>query len=261
MAVTATSISQNGRIEPFFLQVSRNQISWHKTATVFGYNSDVDTASETVWPIGGVLSLPSAATAMTVSSSSTDDTAAGTGARTVFIEGLNSSYDEVSETVVLDGQTGVSTVNSYIHIQSMYVATAGTGLTAAGTIYIGTGTVTAGVPAVIYNGIALGDNASLTASWTVPAGYTAYILSGNVSTANQTGGQHVVARLAVITQSGIVRSTATVTIFNNFANFEFITPLQVPEKATIQIRAFGSTTNNHVSGAFQLVYIKNDAST
>ena len=259
MAVTATSISQNGRYEPFFLQVSRDQISWHKTATVFGYNADVDTAVETIWAIGGVLTLPSAAAILTVSSGSASDAAAGTGARTVFISGLNASYNEISETVILNGQTAVNTVNSYLRIQSAYVATAGSGLTAVGIIYIGTGTVTTGVPATIYSGIAIGDNATQVGSWTVPAGYTAYITSGGTSTAAQAAGVHVVTSLNIIDTSNVPRVLATVTLANSSSNFDFNLPLAVPEKTTIQARAFGSAANNHVSAYFQIVYILNDA--
>ena len=81
--MTISSITRQGAFEPFELQVSRNQIMGHRVVNVFGYNADIDTALETVWPQGGVLTRPAAALVMTVSSSSTDDDAAGTGARTV----------------------------------------------------------------------------------------------------------------------------------------------------------------------------------
>jgi hypothetical protein len=259
MAVTATSISQNGRYEPFYLQVARDQISWHKTAYVSGYNGDVDTAVETIWPSGGVLTLPSAAAVLTVSSGSASDAAAGTGARTVFISGLNASYNEISETVILNGQTAVNTVNSYLRIQSAYVATAGSGLTAVGIIYIGTGSVTTGVPATIYSSIAIGDNATQVGSWTVPAGYTAYITSGGASTGDAAATTHVSVSLVVNGTSGVARVLATVVLSNSVASFDCILPIAVPEKTTIETRAIGSAVNNHVAAYFQIVYILNDA--
>ena len=70
--MTISSITRQGAFEPFELQVSRNQIMGHRVVNVFGYNADIDTALETVWPQGGVLTRPAAALAMTVSSSSTD---------------------------------------------------------------------------------------------------------------------------------------------------------------------------------------------
>ena len=45
MAREVSSISRVGTSEPFELQVSRNQISYHK----FGYNPDIANADETVW--------------------------------------------------------------------------------------------------------------------------------------------------------------------------------------------------------------------
>jgi len=260
MAVTAPSISQNGRFEPFFLQVARNQISWHKSVIVFGINDDIGTAAETIWPFGGVISYPAAAIAMKVSSSSLDDADLGTGARTVVINGLDSNYNEISETVTLNGQTAVNTTASFLRIQSAYVATAGSGLAAAGTIYIGTGTVTSGVPATIYGGIALGANISQTASWTVPAGYTGYVLSGGVSTAGQAGGQHLVGNLVTRGTNGIPLASGVVTLENGSSNFEFIVPIAVPEKTAIEAQAIGSAASNDASAYFEVLYIKNDAS-
>ena len=178
MARPPSSITRTGSFEPFELQVSRGQIPWHQSYTVFGYNSDVDTDIETVWPHGGILGYPSAALPLSVSSSSADDTSNGTGARTVYLEGLDANHNVISETVTLAGQTAVTTTKSYLHINNCYVATAGSLDSAAGTIYFGTGTVTAGVPATVYDVIQFNYNSRITGSFTVPAGYTAYLSQG-----------------------------------------------------------------------------------
>ena len=158
MARPPSSITRTGSFEPFELQVSRGQIPWHQSYTVFGYNADVDTDIETVWPYGGILGYPSAALSLSVSSSSADDTSNGTGARTVYLEGLDANHNVISETVTLNGQTAVTTTKSYLHINNCYVATAGSLDSAAGTIYFGTGTVTAGVPATVYDVIQFNYN-------------------------------------------------------------------------------------------------------
>jgi hypothetical protein len=195
MSTTAWSITQNGRNEPWELQVSRGQISWHQPVVIFGYNPDIDTSVETVWPQGGLLSFPASALQLSVSSSSADDTALGTGARTVYLEGLDANHNTISETVTLSGQTAVTTTESYLHINNCYVQTAGSGNTAAGTIYFGTGTVTAGVPATIYDVIAFDYNARVTGSYTVPAGYTAYVSQGLFSSGQASGSNAVTGRL------------------------------------------------------------------
>lgn len=261
MAVTAWSITQNGRFEPFELQVSRGQITWHQSIVVFGFNSDVDTAVETVWPHGGILAFPAAALQLSVSSSSADDTAAGTGARTVYLEGLDANHNTISEVVTLNGQTAVTTTGSYLHINNCYVQTAGSGDSAAGTIYFGTGTVTAGVPATVYDVIQFDYNSRITGSYTIPAGYTGYVSQGLFSSGQVSGSNAVTGRLMTRGTNNIRLTAAVVTVNNGVADYAFEYPLVVPEKTTIEAQAVGSAANNACSSMFILVLIKNDAST
>jgi len=261
MAVTAWSITQNGRYEPFELQVSRGQITWHESITIFGYNSDVDTAMETVWPYGGLLAFPSTALQLKVSSSSANDTSNGTGARTVFLSGLDANHNTISETVSLTGQTAVLTVQSYLHVNQCYVATAGTSDGAEGTIYFGTGTVTAGVPATVYDVIEYDYNTRITGSYTVPAGYTAYVSQGLFSTGQSSGTGPVTGRLVTRGTDEIRRTAAIVTLNNGAADYVFEYPIVVPEKTTLEAQAIGTGNNNACSSMFIILLVKNDAST
>lgn len=255
---TAWSITQNGKIEPFELQVSRGQITWHQSVTVFGFNPDVDASPETIWPGDGILPFPAAAIQMKISSSSENDSSGNTGARTIYIGGLDANHDEISEIVTMNGQTAVLTVQSFLHINQAYVMTAGNLNGAAGTIYIGTGTVTAGVPATIYDIIAYDYNTRITGSYTVPAGYTAYLSQGLFS-AGQAGGTNSVTGRLMTRGTNNIRLTAAVTTINNgTADYVFEYPTAIPEKTTIEAQAFGSSANNACSSMFILVLIKND---
>jgi hypothetical protein len=256
-----SSVTRTGKNEPWELQVSRGQITWHQAVTVFGYNSDVDTSVETVWPHGGILPFPAAALQLSVSSNNAADTAAGTGARTVYLEGLDANHNVISEVVTLNGQTAVTTTGSYLHINNCYVQTAGSGDSAAGTIYFGTGTVTAGVPATVYDIIQFDYNARITGSYTVPAGYTAYISQGLFSAGQVSGSNAVTGRLMTRGTNDIRLTAAVVTVNNGAADYAFEYPLVVPEKTTIEAQAVGAAANNACSSMFILVLIKNDAST
>lgn len=130
----------------------------------FGYNSAVGASEEDVWLAGGTKTLLSSAETMDIASSSANDTSAGTGARTVYIEGLDGDYLAASETVTLNGTSDVTTTNSYIRVHRMYVATAGSGNGAAGTI-----TATASSSAVTQAQMTGEDNQTLQAIYTVPA--------------------------------------------------------------------------------------------
>jgi hypothetical protein len=260
MTVTTPSVSQFGRIEPFELQVSRGQITGHRSVVVFGYNPDVDTSRVTVWPYTGILPLPAAALRMKVSSSSANDTAAGTGARTVFVAGLDANYNEISEIVTLNGQTAVLTTQFFLHINNAYVATAGSTLSAAGDIYFGDGVVTAGIPATVYDLIKFDYNQRITGSYTIPAGYTGYVSQGLFSAGQPGGSAQVSGRLLTIATDGIRRAAAITTVNNGVADYVFEYPLQIPEKTTLEATAQGSSNNNEASAMFIMVLIKNDGS-
>jgi hypothetical protein len=214
---------------------------------------------ETVWPHGGILGFPSSAIQLSVSSGSADDTALGTGARTVYLEGLDANYNTISEIVTLSGQTAVTTTKSYLHINSCYVLSAGSGNSAAGTIYFGTGVVTAGVPATVYDVIQFDYNSRITGSYTIPAGYTGYVSQGLFSSGQASGTGPVTGRLMTRGTNNIRMTAAVTTVNNGAADYAFEYPLVVPQKTTIEAQATGTGNNNACSSLFVVVLIKNDA--
>ena len=243
---TYSSATRQGAYEPFELQVARGQVDGHKTLFKFGINGDVGTSTETVWAQGGTYAYPA------------DDTSAGTGARTIAIFGLDANYNEVSESVLLDGQTAVNTGNSYLRISRIYVVTAGSGATAAGTIYAGTGTVTAGVPATVYGMITLTANQTQMAFWTVPAGYTLYLMGVFFTSANSTANASTNFQLIQRPLGGVFRIQSSArTPGNGDFVFDLHTPLAFTEKTDIEIRAIASAGASNVSAEFEGIYIKN----
>lgn len=259
MGITPSSISKTGRTEPFELQLVRNQIPWHKAITIFGYNPDVDSSLETIWPYGGILPHPSAALSMKVSSDDADDNANGTGARTVYIEGLDANYNEISETVTLNGLTAVQTVNSFLRINEAYVASAGTSNSAEGNIYFGTGTITSGIPETVYDIIKFNYNRRVTGHYTVPAGYTAYFDAGSVSNGQTGTSNDATARLLTTGTNGIRLTAALVTFNTGSIAYPFLYPLVIPEKTDLEADGIGGGNNNRMSSYFNLIIIKNVA--
>jgi hypothetical protein len=252
------SITLYERTEPFELQVARGLIDGHKTLFKFGNNSDTNGTLETVWSHSTLYVYPTAATAMKVSSTSANDNIAGTGARTVLVAGLDADYNEVSEIVTLTGQTPVLTTTVFLRVFRAYVVTAGANNTAAGTIYIGDGVVTAGVPASLYAEIPLGENQTLMAMWTVPAGYTFYMYRGSFSAASNNAAQYVLGKFMVRPLGGVFRNAADVTANSNVIQYDFEIPLAIPEKADIEARVIAlSGTNFYITASFEGVYILN----
>jgi hypothetical protein len=263
MAREVSSISRIGTSEPFELQVARGQIAYHKPLFKFGNNTTVGDSLETIWAEGGLYSYLTAATVLKVSSSSTDDTSAGTGARTVQLYGLDADYNEINELVTLNGQTVVNTTQSFLRINRIIVRSAGSGGSNAGVIYAGTGTVTTGVPANVYasvNGV-IGANQSLMSLWTVPAGYTAYMLQYEVSNGTTSNTPAVCKLILAVRPYGEVFQSKDVKSLTTGMHIEetFALPIKIEEKSDIEVRAISSSASVtfDISAAFEIVYIKN----
>jgi hypothetical protein len=239
------------------IQLAKGLLYRYKPEFKFGFNPVVGTSEESIWDQGGLYVYPAAAITMTVSSSSTNDAAAGTGARTVAIAGLDANYREIGETVTLNGQTAVNTVNQYLRVFRARVTTAGSGETNAGNIHIGTGTVTAGVPATTYARVSAAEAQTLMAIYTVPAGYTAYIQQGTISTGTEKANQYVTARLKVRPFGEVFQTKALVTLANEFIPFDFGVALAIPEKSDIEARAISSSQENAVAITFTLILEQN----
>lgn len=214
----------------------------------FGFNGEVGTDEETIWDQGGIYAYPSAAAAMSVSSSDNSDTSQ------VVVYGLNASYNEISETVTLTGQTAVTTTNEYLRLYRAKVISD----EPAGDIYVGSGTVTTGVPANKYAKIRAGENQTLMAVYTVPAGYDAYIHQGTISSGTSQSNKFATARLKVRPFDEVFQTKAIVTLHNAFVDFDFGTPLRVEEKSDVEARALTSSGTDSISVTLSIVLVKRE---
>jgi hypothetical protein len=260
MSTFYPSISLERRSEDFALQVARGQIQGHSAFCQFGINSGVNQALETIWVGGDAYTFPSSATATTISSSNANDTAAGTGARTVLVDGLNASYERVTEVASLNGQTGVTLTNQYLRVNKITILTAGSGGTSAGSIFVGTGTVATGVPAVVLNRTGSSSNESESGFYSVPAGYTAYITRWTMSSSNNTATEATRFILRVRPVGGVFGYKAVYNIpGNGIYECEAAYPLPLPEKTDLEVMSLATAGSSYVSTQLQIVLIKNDS--
>lgn len=172
---------------PLDVQVSNPRMSYNlsvvqgkvKNASVahgFFESVDLTTDVKTVWHGPGIYVYPPSAIQMTVSSSDALDALAGTGAQKISIDCLDINWNPFSETVELDGQNPVTMSGACFRVQGIGsdVIQVGSLQANAGNVYIGTGTVTLGIPATIYNLIAIGENGSDSGFFSIPAGFKGY---------------------------------------------------------------------------------------
>jgi len=245
MAAQTSSISRIGTVEPFELQVARGQITYHRTITRFGYNSDIRNAAESIWNSGGIFPFPTAAVILTATSS-----AAGTDENCAFlINGLDASYNEISEVIVLNSSGVGVTTKSFFRVNDV--------------INVGTKSLTGTLPfandGVTYAYINDGDNRTSNFAYTVPAGYTLYLQHGELSHAAESTNQTLLGKLRIRPAGGVWLTVAETTLNNSRADYDWNYFVAVPEKTDIDATAICSKNQpNSVSASFHGVLIKNE---
>lgn len=163
-----------------------------------GYSADIDVVHlpTTLRPTPGMYVWPTAAVAVQVLSTSALDAAAGTGARTVRISGLDVAGVEIQEIVTLNGITPVNATLPFWRINQLLCLTAGSTGFNQGTITVRTvvgATSLFAIPPLMGRG--------QTCIYTVPAGHSAAIVdialvSQEFSNATSFVAMHLYTRLA-----------------------------------------------------------------
>jgi hypothetical protein len=239
------SITQVGTSEPFELQVARGDITGHTALFKYGYNPLIVNVEETIWDVGGIYAYPTSAVKMAA-------TSAG-GSDDEFVEitmvGLDADYKEVSEVVVLDGTGFAESDTFFLRLYRAFVS----GSQAP------TGNVTIANSSTTYAQITLGENQTLMAVYTVPAGHTLYVTESIATHGTDTSGAFMTVRFLTRRNNGVFRTSVKVDIIGGELIFPFTQPLKIEEKTDVEVRAKCSKNqNNSISAVFQGVLIKNE---
>jgi hypothetical protein len=171
---------------------------------------------------------------------------------------LNAGYQPVTEIASLNGQTGVTLANQYLRVNRVTILTAGSGGTSAGSIFVGTGTVSTGVPAVVLNRTGSSSNESESAFYSVPEGYTAFITRWTMSSSNNTADEATRFVLRVRPFGGVFGYKAVYNIpGNGIYECEAAYPVAIPEKADLEVAALTTAGASYATTQLQIVLIKN----
>jgi len=175
----------------FFFEVSKGNVAGHSALIRFARipATTGGSAQDDIAPF--VLTyLTTASTIRIKAGGNAADTAAGTGAQSITVTGLDENYLPVTDVIATAGASAsTATTNTYLRVHSCYVTLVGSGeVNAAGiTIEAVTGgTTQALIPA--------GEGQTEQMYNTIPAGKTGYIEEARISLIDQEGGatvQHV----------------------------------------------------------------------
>lgn len=236
----------------FLIETARNNIKGAKIERILARNTDVDLVEEDLWFAGGVESYLTSAETMSVVSSSANDTSAGTGARTVKLYGLDGSYNEFTETLVLNGTTTVITSNNFLRINKVDVVTAGSSGTSAGAI-----SFTASTSLSTHANIPAGENRTGKSQFTIPAGKTGYLLDFLPSLAAGKTGCDVVFKARPLNEVFrmvsrlAVQSTGT-SALNHALHYG---PPKFPAKTDLKVTATGAANDQDIYCEYILLLI------
>lgn len=216
----------------------------------------IGTAGGEVWSPASAYVFPTAAAQMRVVSSSINDTALGSGVRTIRIFYLDGTYAEKTTDVILSGTTPVNTTATDIfRVNRVRTLTTGGGNAAAGNIDVYNLTT-----ATVYSTIVAGYTISRTGIFTVPLGKTLYVDSfacGSLKAASGTAttftlrvnydditGQQLTAGLLFV-------PAAELAVQDGTTEKTFHLPLKVPATTDIKIYALPLQVATICTGALR----------
>lgn len=243
----------------YIFEITKGNVSGSSTITKFGLSSSIDIASapEDIWGQSGLYVAPTAARVHNIASTSPNDTSAGTGARTIIIRGINSSYNAQSETITLNGTSNVATVNSYFHIHLMQVLTGGSSGANIGNI-----TATAQTDATVTCNIPIGLNQSVSSVYMVPIGYKAYLMKCRARTTNGISNSGATVWLLNKPFGGVFQLKTQIGLNNSGSSFVEIdyahsTPFILQARSLTKLNCSSVTNDNTaLEGEYDLILVQ-----
>lgn len=209
-----------------------------------GYIPTMPNGAETVIMSGGITTgrytFPSVAATMNVVSTSVSDG----NTKSVLVSGLDSNYEPISETIVLNGTTPVVTTKQYLRIQRL--STAGSNAI-AGQVSISNGNILANLND--------GDGQSLQGVYTIPKGVTGYLrqITGSVPK----GGDATFKLYTKAQGSNFSLARHIFGLHQLSYQYDFPYPTVLPEKTDIEMTILSSTGSSSATGTFDILLVNN----
>ena len=245
----------------FFIDVQRGKVPGHSMVHKFGRNDAVANAVwEGVLQVGAQFPWSQAATPMRIKiGGAVTDTAAGTGAREVTLQGLNAAGIEITEALASTGTSvSLSSSNSFIRLYRAWVSAVGAyGSTNSDAIIIENST-----SGTDYITIAAGEGQTQFAGYSIPAGKTGYLLSLHL-----TVDAGKAADFRVFTRENLTDITAPMSAKRLKLYFDGIlqpvihkpygAEFMLDELTDIWVEARGGGATSQVSADFELLLVDN----
>jgi hypothetical protein len=249
--------------QDFNVNVSKGDVPGHSYVHKFGRNDAVASGAwEGVNLLSGAFNFLTAASTVRVKAGGDgNDTAAGTGARSVTVEGLDSSLDEASEAVATAGASASSaTSTSFWRVFRAYVTPASAG--AYGGNNVGQVVIENSGGGTDLISIGAGEGQSQYGAYAIPSGKTGYLMSAHV-TVDATKA----ADIRIFTRAGLNDFSTPFEparlklywdgILGKFAYLPKAPELSIAAGSDIWVEARGSGGVTEVSANFEILLVDN----
>lgn len=220
------------------LAIAKGESNDYSARNIFGYNALVGTSYIPCWENNTPYTFPTAPLIMTVTSNVADN-----GVQ-IIIMGLDGDYNQISEVVTLAGT--VTTTQAFFRINDV-VTISGNALS---DITISNGGIT-------YAKVRGGDGKNQASIYTVPAGYSFYLMRIDAfcATAAQNNRQ-IYFRNFVCLPTGVKLRVAE-TSFLELMHIQRQIPFRYTEKSDIEFQLRGSAGEQFISVFGEGVLVKN----
>lgn len=241
----------------YHYEVALGRRQGHTTWNKFGYNTDIDIGTETIWYTGGTFTpIVTARTLSVVSTDATDDDG-NTGANSLIIYGVDANWKEQTVVVTMNGLTPVVTTETWMGVNRIAIYVSGTGQTNAGVI-----TATATTEGTIQGEVPAGEGTTQQAIFFVEADHTALMDWLYITLTKNSGGTQPAIVTKAFVYSAVSNSKYEVFrdhIKGDVENHTELRPSQpfvVGEKSIVEFQCTTDQNNTEVSCRFSLILVR-----
>lgn len=236
---------------PYTYDISEGNISGHISWSKIGF-ATVGTTEQDMWfPNSGAYVFPTSGIQMMLKSTAVGDRLTaplGSGAWSVNLYYLDSGYIPKSESITLNGTSGVNTVATDIYrVQNMRVSAVGTNGKPYGNLLL---TDTAG--ARIYGYISSGQTRMRQCIWTVPASSTLYVTQVRIGANTTAGKMTKFTTRANFDDKSLAYTSGFMIAYNEFMTvdtpftLDLNPPTKLPQKTDLKVVQIGEAAGTAV---------------
>lgn len=214
--------------------------------------------SRAIWPYESEQIFLTSAERMLVTSASADDSGTGPGLQSIRISGLDENYDVIKEVIVLNGTTAVTTVNSYLRINTILALRDNqSNVTNVGRILL-----TAENAGTVHGIMEAGTAIDQSSYFTTPRGYTCWIPQVDLNVARSSGSGRKAADFSFVAQSPTLKiDTFVFSIANDgdgHVRYKPTIPKRTFQTADMFFNAVSETNSTRAAVAVDYILIKGD---